>query len=526
MIRWPSFGSARHYWRELAYASAMVLPWLVMLPLGVLWLFERGWILWWAAGTAVLGLSALRQRLVITRDARKEAAAIAATASPATREWGPREREAWRIVEATSEATPPFLFLDVEPIRVAVMQLVDSVAAHYQPGVRDARLQLTLPEVLLLTERFSRDVRTAALEHVPGSRRLLIGDALRFRNWAERWGPTASQTVDALDSARRIVRGVVNPVGAAIQESTRALLGKAGTVLALRARAALTELILRECGRAAIDLYSGRLRLSAAELATADGHHRAPSADLVGPVRILLAGQVNAGKSSLFNALAGRVHRFVGVTPSPEGSAEITLALEGEAAVILRETIGLAADASGDAALLAEAQRMDLIVWVASATQPAREPDVRALAALRAALSRSAGRRPPPILCALTHVDELSPKAEWAPPYDLCDTSRPKAQRIRAAVEHVAQTFAMPEERITPISVRANAEPYGVTLLWAQIGAQLDEARFAKLDRIVLAREAGGLRETMRQALTAGRALGSLALSGKLRPSSSRGEKP
>jgi hypothetical protein len=123
-------------------------------------------------------------------------------------------------------------------------------------------------------------------------------------------------------------------------------------------------------------------------------------------------------------------------------------------------------------------------------------------------------------------VDELSPKAEWAPPYDLRDTNRPKAQRIRAAVEHVADTLALPEERVAPISVRSNAEPYGVTLLWAQIAAQLDEARFAKLDRIVLARGAGGLRETMHQAWKAGRALGSLALSGKLRSSTSRGEGP
>lgn len=510
----PRFRSVRRYWRELTYSAALVIPFLALLPLGILWLVEHGYVLWWLAAAALLGALALRQRIVITRKARAEAAALAAAASPASPEWGPREREAWQIVERACAESPPFTFLDVEPIRDEVLRLVDRIALHFRSDDADARLQLTLPEVLLLAERFGRDARAAALRHVPGARRLLISDALRFKSWAERWGPTATQSVAMLDAVWRIVRGVVDPAGAAVQESKRALLGKSGSVLATRARAALTDLILRECGRAAIDLYSGRLRLSAMELASAGDQDRAPG-DLVGPVRILLAGQTNAGKSSLFNALAGRVHRNVGVLPSPEGSAELTLELDGEAAVILRDTVGLAADAAGDARLLAEARRADLVLWVVAATQPAREPDVRALTALRAAFARSPERRLPPVLCAMTHVDALSPKAEWDPPYDLRTPSRPKAQRIRDAVEHVAATLGLPEERVVPISVRAGIEPYGVTLLWAEIAAQLDEARYTKLDRLVHAQRAGSLREVMRQAWSAGRALGALTLPGR-----------
>jgi predicted GTPase len=517
MIRMPDLRHVRGYWRELMYVLAIVLPWLTLLPLGVLWLSEHSLLLWWFVATAMVGALAFGQRLAITRNARAEAATMAAAATPASPEWGTREREAWRLVEAACDDIAPFTFLDTEPIQAALFDVVDRVATHFRPNERDARMRLTLPEVLLLTERFARDARAATLRNVPGSRRLLISEALRFRNWAERWGPTASQSVTVLDGVRRILRGVVNPAGAAVQESTRALVGKAGSVLALRARVALTALILREAGRAAIDLYSGRLRLSALELTSAEALDRSPATDLVGPVRILLAGQVNAGKSSLFNALAGKVHRHVGVLPSPEGSAELTLTVEGELAVILTDTTGLAADPSADAELLAGAARADLIVWVASATQPAREPDVRALDSLRAAFARTPERRAPPILCALTHVDELSPKAEWAPPYDLRESSRPKARRIREAVEHVAATLAIPVDRMAPISVKANAEPYGVTMLWAEIGAQLDEARFAKLDRIVHAKQPGGLREVMRQAWNAGRALSSLAWSGRPR---------
>lgn len=517
MIPMPSRHSVRGYWRELVYASAIVLPWLALLPLGVLWIFEHELALWYFGGAALIGALAFVQRLAITRKARAEAGAMAAEASPASPEWGARELAAWRLVEAACDETAPFTFVDSEPIQAAMLDLVDRVAGHFRPDERDARLRLTVPELLLLMERFARDARAATLQHVPGSRRLHISDVLRWKGWAERWGPTASRSVTVFDSVRRVLRGIADPAGAAVQESTRALVGRVGGVLALRARAALTALLLRECGRAAIDLYSGRLRLSATELASADDAGRAPASDLVGPVRILLAGQVNAGKSSLFNALAGKVHRHVGVLPSPAGSGELTLALEGESAVILTDTTGLTADPGGDSQLLAEATRADLIVWVASATQPARQPDVRALAALRAAALRSPERRAAPLLCALTHVDALSPKAEWAPPYDLRDPSRPKAQRMREALDHVAATLGIPADRVAPISVRANAEPYGVTTLWALIAAQLDEARFAKLDRIVLAQGSHGLREVLRQAWSAGRALGSLAWSGRAR---------
>src|SRR5262245_48795263 len=69
--------------------------------------------------------------------------------------------------------------------------------------------------------------------------------------------------------------------------------------------------------------------------------------------------------------------------------------------------------------LQAEAERADLIIWVASAMQPARGPDRKGLDALRAWATAQLARRPPFILLTLTRVDELRPAAEWEPPYDI-----------------------------------------------------------------------------------------------------------
>ena len=71
---------------------------------------------------------------------------------------------------------------------------------------------------------------------------------------------------------------------------------------------------VKEVGRAAIDLYGGRLRVSAEELeahiteASARDRHAAAQVQAE-PLRLLVCGQVKAGKSSLINALRARCAR-------------------------------------------------------------------------------------------------------------------------------------------------------------------------------------------------------------------------
>ena len=95
------------------------------------------------------------------------------------------------------------------------------------------------------------------------------------------------------------------------------------------------------------------------------------------PVRVLLVGQVSAGKSSLVNAMAVAVRAAVGPLPTTAHVSEHRLELEGTA-VILVDMPGLDEHLTKPEELLREAARADLIVWVASATQPARASDRQA----------------------------------------------------------------------------------------------------------------------------------------------------
>ena len=203
--------------------------------------------------------------------------------------------------------TEPFAFNDHEPIKKALLRTIDAVAEHYHPDMDQPRLRITVPEFLLLVERSARKAREAAVS-VPFARLVLASDILWLKKQADGWGPTAKNLYDRADWAIRVQRLILDPSGAALTELRRVLQGNFAGVLLQRIRAALTSLLIRECGRAAIDLYSGHLRLSHEEIAGA-GQTDEAAIDEVGPVRILLAGQVNAGKSSLFNTLAAR---FIG----------------------------------------------------------------------------------------------------------------------------------------------------------------------------------------------------------------------
>ena len=226
----------------------------------------------------------------------------------------------------------------------------------------------------------------------------------------------------------RLVR-LWNPAAAVGREISRIFDDKFGTVLLDRLRARMTQEFVLEVGRAAIDLYSGRLALSEEELRLARERDGAPAAvEPVAPVRILLVGQVNAGKSSLVNALAQETRCAVGPLPTTARAAEYQLELEGRPAVSLVDMPGLGDGVEPE--LLAQAERADLVLWVASATQPARSPDRQGLDHFRAWAATQLARRAPRVVLALTHVDELRPANEWMPPYDVATPAGPKARNI------------------------------------------------------------------------------------------------
>jgi uncharacterized protein len=164
------------------------------------------------------------------------------------------------------------------------------------------------------------------------------------------------------------------------------------------------------------------------------------------------------------------------------------------------------------AKLVPQAERADLILWVASATQPARGPDRERLDEVRAWARKQFSRRAPAILLALTHVDELRPATEWTPPYDVSVPAGAKARAIRAALEATARALDLPVTAVVPVAMPPNRAPYNLDALWARIAVELDEAKLVQFDRLRIGQKGLSVRTLAEQLGSAGRIIVKAAL--------------
>jgi uncharacterized protein len=493
----------RRYWPEALLSLALALPWLVLLPLGMIWLWQGGYVWMWAIAAALLGLAAWPLAVFVRRRANAEARIALGEIAEPSRGWNAVEQAAWADVQALADTTAPFTFIEVDALVAGARQTIETVARRYHPDARAAWAQFSLPEFLLLTERLSRDVRREALRYIPGVRAMRLSHLL----WVQRQNELAQTGWRWGFGLWRMVRAAINPLQAVSQETKDMLMEKTARVLSYRLRTYATRLLILEVGRAAIDLYSGRLALSEDELPAARARDMAGAAGPPAPVRIVLIGQVNAGKSSLLNAMAQEIRSAVGPVPITIQAQEHMLEVEGRPAVSLVDTAGIDERAGTVSELLTQAERADLILWVASATQPAREPDRKALEKVRTRAKAELARRSAPVLLALTHVDELRPAKEWTPPYDVTAPDVPKARAIRAALDAAARTLDLPVEAIVPVALPPGQKPYNLDALWGRIALELDEAKLVQLDRLRVGQQGIRLRDVASQLGEAGRAI-------------------
>jgi hypothetical protein len=173
------------------------------------------------------------------------------------------------------------------------------------------------------------------------------------------------------------------------------------------------------------------------------------------PLRILVLGQVKAGKSSLVNALFGDMRAATDSVPTTMELTPYILERPEMGSAVLLYDMGGYEDPSAPrerrAQALQEAIRSDLIILVVSAVNVAREPDRQLLAELRAHFAAQPEVRQPPVVIAVTHIDLLRPPLEWSPPYNIVTPDSPKARSIRGALEAIAAELGIAPENIAPL---------------------------------------------------------------------------
>ncbi len=469
------------YSRPALLAVALLLPAASLIPLGSLWLWEHGYILYWALGTCIAVTVAyyLQKRLIGPMPV--PAPPYADIGSPSDHSWTPRQNEAWDDVMRLASSVTAERMTSRDAVLSLALETIEVVAKRFHPERRDPLLQFTVPEALSVVERASVNLRGFLVSSFPLGDRITVAQLM----WLYRWRGALSLAEKGYD-LWRIVR-LLNPVAAATQELRGRLTRQIYEVGREHLARRLAHAFVKEIGRAAIDLYGGNLRVTKEQLAahvTAASRKDAEVSQArdAEPVRILVAGQTGAGKSSLVNALANAVEAAADALPATASLTAHTLTHDGLPAALVIDSPGLTAKQGFDA-LIEAAGNSDMVLWVCSAARAAREIDANALSAIRAHFAADLNRHRPPMLLVLTHVDSLRPFNEWEPPYDVTAATRAKSQSIRGAMEAASTELGFAADEIVPVRVDIAIAPYNIDALWAKLIELMPLAKRARLLR-------------------------------------------
>ncbi|MEO1205709.1 MAG: GTPase [Pseudomonadota bacterium] len=511
----------------VSLALVIALPVLSVVPFGWLWLWQNGYLPYWLAATVVLSILVFAGRAALLSRIRKVALQKPSAASQGGR-MGDRSDvggadAAHHSVDDTSLPTPreaaalkavEVLALDVDPKQLGSredvialgLRTVECVAREMHPSDENAIWQFTAPEALSLLERIAQRLRPMIIKNVPLGDRLTVGQVMGVYKWRS-YLDVANKAYDLW----RVLR-LANPLAAATQEIRERMSKAAMEGLREDLAKRLAQAYVREVGQAAIELYSGRLRVSDDDLAgyvsaQTAADRSGQSQALSEPLRFLVAGQQGVGKTSLINALADDVQAAVDSLPATSDYQGYEVQRPGMPAVVLTDSPGLT-PAVDVARIIENALASDLIIWVVPSNRADRALDADVLGSLRSAFAELMDRRPPPVVFVATHIDRLRPFNVWAPPYDIEDEDDAKSRAIRDALVAIGEDLQVSPSDIVPVSLAPERPAYNVDVVWAKLAERLPEAKSAQLLRCVRGADKGtSWRTVLSQAVGAGRVL-------------------
>ena len=434
-------------WQLWVIGVLVAVPVLVFGVAGALWFYDRGWLGW--AGLGLLSV----QALVLMLFRRWIEAPGAVLPQPSTEfpiGFAPRDEAAWKVIqeyvdridrgELTLTATEQFWSLGQE--------ILTRVARFYHPDNPEPLLAVQVPLLFRALEETARDL-AAITADVPFAHRITIGDAMR--------GYRFQQKVKPAYDVYRALYPLLNWKNALFQLFVTDRLFNL-------TKETLSQWILKwyidRVGYHAIELYSGKLLVThrlegrfplSPGTATAVTAEQKPSE----PLRLLVLGQVKAGKSSLVNALFGELRAATDVVPTTAHVTPHVLDRPDLGGKVIVSDMGGYEDATVPkeriAEALAVAQRSDVVLLVISAVNAARDADQRLLGQIEQHFSARSELRPPLVIVVLSHIDLLRPVREWNPPYNVALPDAAKAHTIRAAMNVVAADLAIDSELVVPV---------------------------------------------------------------------------
>jgi len=458
-------------WDHLLVVIVLGLPFVLLLLLGFLWLFQHNAILWFIAASLLISAVVVVLRNILRRHWRKDAESSGGTADMSVEpdpDWLPAEKAVFSDVSQHISALTRTA-LPWEDLPEQALDVVNRIAAGLG-GKNKSALNFTLPEALLLLESTASRYREHLRSKLPFSDQV----SLATLYWLWRQRDRANLLWKVAQGGGRLARFAFNPAAGVLRELEQIVSGGNSAYVNENMMGVMQAVLLEEVAYAGIELYSGRLRFSDQELmqiqlitSKADLARLAPPDT---PVRIVFVGQTSAGKSTLINALLAAESAETDAAATTPDLVTYQTELDGVPCHFL-DSEGLSGATQNLDRMLEEMTQADMIVWVIRGNRPGRGLDVRLKQRFDAWFNSHPHRRKPVVMVVATAMDQLV--GEQGQPSEAAQAT------IAAAVSSIARDM----EGLQVLPVSAGATAWNMDVITDAVRAGLAEAKRVQRNR-------------------------------------------
>ncbi len=289
-------------WRSWVLVLLLVGPVLVYVGLGMLWLWERGWVACTVAAVAWLLAGGVFSIL---------AARWTKTAKPLLPplDWdsphlfSPLDRAAWKLVQDEAEKAEALSFdilLGSDTYIETGRSLFRRIAKHYHPFTNEPLDDVPLVELMTALELAAEDL-SGMCRQIPG------GDLISLSHW--RKAVQVAGYINRANDLYSFVLPFLNPVTGLTRLGTREWIVKpAWKSMQQNVLRWFYQAYVNRLGMHLIELMSGRLAIGAHHYRRLTKRPRMGSGGVMGeealkPLAVVVAGAVGAGKSRLIKMI-------------------------------------------------------------------------------------------------------------------------------------------------------------------------------------------------------------------------------
>ena len=167
------------YSRLVLLAVALLLPAASLIPLGSLWLWQRGYILYWALATSIVVAVVyyLQKRLIVPLPAGP-GEGLADLEDRGDSASSPRQAEAWDDVIGFAALVKAERITSRDAALGLALETIEVVARRLHPERGDPLLQFTVPEALAVIERASSNLRGFLVSSFPLGDRITVAQLM------------------------------------------------------------------------------------------------------------------------------------------------------------------------------------------------------------------------------------------------------------------------------------------------------------------------------------------------------------